>query len=72
MNLPAHRQLITTPNLTDPDAHYQLLLSAHEDLSDEDSAALNARLLLTLINHIGDLGVLRQAITLAKSTMSAR
>ncbi|SIT04885.1 Protein of unknown function [Roseivivax lentus] len=58
--------LITTRNVADPDAAYELLLSAHEGLSKAESDALNARLILTLINHIGDIEVLREALHLVR------
>ncbi len=47
------------------DDFYQLLIDSHRDLSDEESAALNARLILLLANHIGDISVLQQALQLA-------
>ena len=55
-----------TPNIPDPDGFYDELLCAHEGLSDAQSEALNARLILTLANHIGDRTVLRAAIEAAK------
>ncbi|MDF3413011.1 DUF2783 domain-containing protein [Sulfitobacter sp. M57] len=54
------------PNIPDPDGFYDELLQAHATLSDEESDAFNARLILTLANHIGDRGVLRAAIEAAK------
>lgn len=45
---------------------YEALVEAHRDLSDDDSAALNARLVLLLANHVGDIGVLREAIEVAR------
>lgn len=48
------------------DDFYQLLIDAHRDLSDERSALLNARLILLLSNHIGDIAVLREALALAR------
>ena len=48
------------------DDFYDALIAAHRGLSDEQSELLQARLLLLLANHIGDLGVLREAITLAR------
>ena len=47
------------------DDFYQLLIDAHRDLGDEQSLKLNARLILLLANHIGDLEVLREAIAAA-------
>lgn len=54
--------LITDPNIPDPDAFYEHLIAAHRDLDDEQSAALNSRLILLLANHIGDQSVLVEAI----------
>ncbi len=44
------------------DVFYAALLKAHEGLSPEDSARLNARLVLILANQIGDLDALRTAL----------
>lgn len=54
------------PNLKSPDDVYALLLEAHEGLSKEQSDALNARLILVLMNHIGDVRVLREALEAAR------
>ena len=51
---------------SDADAFYEALLDAHEGLSPQDSAALNARLILILANQIGDQGVLSACIAAAK------
>ena len=58
--------LLNTPNIDDPDGFYAELLGAHEGLSDADSHALNARLVLILCNQVGDRDVIRQALELAK------
>jgi hypothetical protein len=68
--------LITQPNMHLPgqaigdlhtgDEFYEALLDAHQGLSEEQSHAFNARLILTLANHIGDVVVLKEAIELAK------
>lgn len=59
-------QLETQNNrFADPDAAYRLLIEAHRGMSDADSAALNARLVLILANQIGDIAVLRDAVALA-------
>lgn len=55
-----------TPNIPDPDGFYDELLNAHEGLSKGESDAFNARLILTLANHIGDRKVLRSALAAAK------
>jgi hypothetical protein len=49
------------------DDFYEMLIAAHEGLGDEHSELLNARLVLLLANHIGDLDVLKQALALARS-----
>lgn len=61
--------LDTTTRFPDPDRAYRALIEAHRGLSDAESAAFNTRLVLILANHIGDLGVLEEAIALAKQTM---
>lgn len=48
------------------DDFYEMLIASHRDLSDEQSELLNARLILILANHIGDLGTLREALTIAR------
>ena len=48
------------------DAFYDRLVSAHRGLDDAQSEALQARLVLLLANHIGDLRVLDEAIALAR------
>jgi hypothetical protein len=58
--------VILTPNIPDPDDFYDELLNAHEGLSKDQSDEFNARLVLTLANHIGDREVLRAALEAAK------
>lgn len=57
--------LVTKPNIADPDGFYASLLSAHKGLTEAQSQALNARLVLVLANHIGDRAVLDRALRLA-------
>lgn len=56
-------KLITTPNIPDSDGFYAELLALHDGLTDSESEALNARLVLLLANHIGERSVLSQALT---------
>ena len=63
--------LVTESRLADPDRSYRALIEAHRGLSDEDSAALNSRLVLILANHIGEHAVLQEAIALAKQSMES-
>lgn len=48
------------------DDFYQMLIDTHRDLTDEQSAMVNAKLILLLANHIGDIAVLRDAMRLAR------
>lgn len=59
--------LVTKPNLDRPDDLYADLLAAHQGLSEAQSNALNAQLVLILANHIGDAQVLRDAFALARA-----
>ncbi|MEQ9257609.1 MAG: DUF2783 domain-containing protein [Roseovarius sp.] len=59
-------RLILEPNLDAADELYADLLAAHEGLSEAESAALNARLILILANHIGDRALFRDALAAAK------
>lgn len=57
--------LNTTSRFSDPDGAFRALMLAHRGLDAPQSAALNARLVLLLANHIGDGDVLVQAIAQA-------
>jgi Protein of unknown function (DUF2783) len=58
--------MMTAPNIADPDGFYETLLDAHAGLTTEQSAALNARLILLLANQIGNASVLRKCIAAAR------
>ena len=71
-------ELITQANLGVPgpaplhaftpgDDFYEWLIETHQGLSDEQSRLVNARLVLLLANHIGDLRVLREALAAARA-----
>lgn len=60
--------LSTNSNFADPDAAYRAIVEAHRGLSEAESAALNARLVLILANHIGDPDILAESLCLAKAT----
>lgn len=62
--------LNTEPNIASPDDFYEALIDAHRGLSPEQSALLNAKLILLLANHVGDLGVLREAMVKAREGLS--
>jgi len=61
--------LSTRSNFEKPDDAFRAIVEAHRDLSEAQSADLDAALVLILANHIGDLGVLGEAIELAKRRM---
>jgi hypothetical protein len=54
------------PNLDRPDDFYEALIDMHRDLSEAESARVNARLILILANQVGDVRVLTEAIRLAR------
>jgi hypothetical protein len=58
--------LNTAPNLAAPDDFYQELIALHRDLSEVESALVNAKLILLLANHIGERDVLAAAIAAAR------
>ena len=71
------KHLVTQPNFGTPgvrhrqaytpgDDFYEMLIEGHRGLSDEQSELMNARLVLLLANHVGDLRVLKEAIDLAR------
>ena len=49
------------------DDFYEALMQAHQGLGDAQSERLNARLVLLLSNHIGDIAVIRQALAIARA-----
>ena len=62
--------LSTSSNFAKPDDAFRAVVEAHRGLNDEQSAELDAALVLILANHIGDISVLREAIELAKRRMA--
>ena len=74
--------LMTEPNFHEPgkryfrdfspgDDFYQLLIDTHRGLNEQQSALLNAKLILILSNHIGDISVLREAMMIARDAADA-
>jgi hypothetical protein len=62
--------LSTESRISDPDAFYAELIDLHRDLTEEQSRKLNARLILILANQIGDIAILRQAMTMARGGLA--
>ena len=52
--------------IADPDGFYEALIDSQRDLSDDEAALMNAKLVLTLSNHIGDRQVLAEALALCR------
>ncbi|HEX6144708.1 MAG TPA: DUF2783 domain-containing protein [Geminicoccaceae bacterium] len=50
-----------------PDELYQLLVDAHQGLSPAQSRQLDASIVLLLANHIGDAGVVAEAVRAARA-----
>ena len=61
------QKLTIEPNIARPDDFYEALIDMHRDLTDAESQMANAALILLLANHIGDIGVLRDAIGAARA-----
>lgn len=59
LNIEAH--------LDRPDDFYQALIDTHRDLSADESALVNCKLILLLANHIGDFDVLTEAMSRARA-----
>lgn len=59
-------KLDTTIKLSRHDELYQKLLDLYEGRSEEESARINARLILILMNQIGDDQIIEEAIELAQ------
>ena len=58
-------KLDLSSRLSDPDGLFEALVEAHQGLAPEASRRLDARLVLLLANHTGDVGVVREAIAVA-------
>ncbi len=63
-------RLATEARIGEVDDIYAELIEAHRGLDPEQSLRLHARLVLLLINQIGDAAVVREAIRAARETAS--
>ncbi len=54
------------PNILQPDQFYQTLIQAQSQLDEDQAMRMNAKLILLLANHIGDIEVLEQALKAAQ------
>jgi len=55
------------PNIDNPDDFYEKLIDMQRDLSEDEVQLVNAKLILVMANHIGDLDVLDEAMVIAGS-----
>jgi len=58
-------------SFTPGDDFYEMLIDTHRGLSDAQSRLVNARLVLLLANHVGDLQVLQEALAAARAGVAA-
>ena len=63
--------LNTESNMTAPDDFYESLIALHRDLTENESALVNAKLVLLLANHIGDPEVVAAAMAAAREDVGA-
>ncbi len=61
-------KLNTASNLKGHDDLYQLILGMQNGLSEEQARKADAKLILLLANHIGDVDVIVEAINAATNT----
>lgn len=59
-------ELKTAPNIPDPDGFYEELIDSQRNMSDEEAAMMNCKLVLILANHVGDRAVLHEALRRAR------
>jgi hypothetical protein len=62
-------KLRVEPNVATPDDLYEAIVDAHHGLTLAQSQDLNARLILLLANHIGDVDVVKEALSRARETI---
>ncbi|HJQ58506.1 MAG TPA: DUF2783 domain-containing protein [Vineibacter sp.] len=56
-----------TLNLAQPDDVYNLIVDAHKGLDEAQCRAFDARLILLLVNQVGDTAAIREAIEAARA-----
>jgi hypothetical protein len=57
---------IKKQNFESPDDFYEVLVNAHDGLSDDESRRLNAKIILLLANTIGSKDLLEEIILTAR------
>jgi uncharacterized radical SAM superfamily protein len=66
------QNLKTSANIAKPDDIYEMLISAHNGLTKAESDTFNAKLILILMNQIGDETTIREALALAKTRVQIK
>ena len=59
---------IKDQNFESPDDFYEVLVNAHDGLSDDESRRLNAKIILLLANAIGNKDLLEEIILTARKS----
>ena len=59
---------IKEQNIESPDDFYEVLVNAHDGLSDDESRSLNAKIILLLANAIGNKDLLEEIILTAQKS----
>jgi hypothetical protein len=59
-------------NIEAPDDFYEMIINAHDGLSNSDSRLLNANLILLLANQVGKVEILEEAISVARKSVIER
>ena len=59
---------IREQNIESPDDFYEVLVNAHDGLSDDESRRLNAKIILFLANAIGNKDLLEEIILTAQKS----
>ena len=59
---------ITEQNIESPDDFYEVLVNAHDGLSDDESRRLNAKIILLLANAVGNKDLLEEIILTARKS----
>ena len=59
---------IKKQNFESPDDFYEVLVNAHDGLSDDESRRLNAKIILLLANAIGNKDLLEEIILTAQKS----
>lgn len=59
------------PRIADADGFYEELIASQRDLTDAEAALMNAKLVLTLANQVGNRAVLREALALCRPRPAA-